>query len=100
MSTSESPDDRTTSESPDNRTFEVGELVWVHNGRPPHALRRATVVRFESERPDGNTYTVRLGLGGSLETERSEMHHLADVPPVVGCRHCDADPNAAKSQRG
>lgn len=77
------------------------EKVWVHDDRFPHALRRATVAgEDESTRHDEDTHTVETGLGGKMTVQTSQMHHLEDNPPVAGCSHCAADPDAATSSRG
>ena len=81
------------------RTFSPGEKVWVHDARAPHSLRRATVVRINHP-GQTTTYTVEAGLGGEMQAEASQMHHLSDQPPVSGCSHCAADPNAANARRG
>ena len=92
------PDDQAET----RRTFTPGEKVLVHDARFPHSLRRATVLR--ANWGDGSelaeTYTVESGMGGEMQAQTSQMHRLTDMPPVPGCSHCAADPNAASFRHG
>jgi len=80
--------------------FAIGEEVWVHDTRFPYTLRRATVSRLDHAGIGPVTFAVETGLGGTMHTEPSEMHHKDDRPPVAGCSYCAGDPNAARSPKG